>query len=147
MGSQNNLPDFKLFSVQETVGPKQQLVFNNSNLPTCNHLQQIHNNCPKLCKITNHTQIPAIRKLPPPGQLKAENILQEYGENFSDLGCLGHLVHFTPIQMPTHRAPVTKRDQLKVALDRYEQEEITKKVEEPTSWCSNELIKEIAGQH
>ena len=77
------------------------------------------------------------RKLPPPCQLKKEHILQEYAENFSGLGCLGPPVHFTtkdnmsPIQMPFHRVPVAKREKEKVALDRYEQEGIIKKVEEP----------------
>ena len=158
MGNPDNLPSFKLFPAQErytdftSTGPKQQVAANDSNSLTCNHQEQTHNNCPKLCTPpptpSKPIKIPAIRKLPPPGQLKEEHILQEYAETFSGLGCLGSPVHFmtkdnmSPIQMPVHRVPVAKREKEKVALDRYEQEGIIKKVEEPTPWCSNELIKE-----
>ena len=48
----------------------------------------------------------------------------------------------SPNQIPVHRVPVAKREKEKVALNRYEQEGIIKKVEETTPWCSNELIKE-----
>ena len=153
MGNPDNLPSFKLFPAQErytdfmSTGPKQQVAANDSNSLTCNHQEQTHNNCPKLCTPpptpSKPIKIPAIRKLPPPGQLKEEHILQEYAETFSGLGCLGPPVHFTtkdnmsPIQMPVHRVPVAKREKGKVALDRYEQEGIIKKVEEPTPWCSN----------
>ncbi|CAB4002182.1 Hypothetical predicted protein [Paramuricea clavata] len=158
MGNPGNLPSFKLFPAQErysdftATGPKQQVAADDSNSLTCNHQEQTHNNCPKLCTPpptpSKPIKIPAVRKLPPPGQLKEEHILQEYAETFSGLGCLGPPVHFTtkdnmsPIQMPVHRVPVAKREKEKVALDRYEQEGIIKKVEEPTPWCSNELIKE-----
>ena len=158
MGNPENLPSFKLSPAQErysdftSTSPKQQVAANDSNSLTCNHQEQTHNNCPKLCTPlpapSKPIKTPAIRKLPPPGQLKEEHILQEYAETFSGLGCLGPPVHFTtkdnmsPIQMPVHTVPVAKREKEKVALDRYEQEGIIKKVEEPTPWCSNELIKE-----
>ena len=156
MGNTDNLPSFKLLPAQESdftsTGPKPQVAANYSNSLTRNHQEQTHNNCPKVCTPpptpSKPIKIPAIRKLPPPGQLKEEHILQEYAETFSGLGCLGPPVHFTtkdnmsPIQMPVHRVPVAKREKEKVALDWYEQEGVIKKVEEPTPWCSNELIKE-----
>ena len=88
------------------------------------------------------------RRLAPPGQLTMEDILTQYPENFKGLGCLGPPVHFevkvdvSPVQMPIHRVPVAKRIKEKEALDRYTAAGIIKKVEEPTSWCSNEVIKE-----
>ena len=47
-----------------------------------------------------------------------------------------------PVQMPVHRVPVTKRVKEKHAIDNYVREGILKKVDEPTPWCSNELIRE-----
>jgi len=72
----------------------------------------------------------------------------EYAENFEGLGCLGPPVHFetkhdvTPVQMPIHRIPVAKRAAEKSALDKYENVGIITKVDEPTPWCSNEVIRE-----
>ena len=72
----------------------------------------------------------------------------EYAENFEGLGCLGPPVHFetkpdvTPVQMPIHRVPVAKRAAEKSALDKYEKAGIITKVDEPTPWCSNEVIRE-----
>jgi len=44
--------------------------------------------------------------------------------------------------MPVHRVPVTKRVKEKQAIDMCVREGILKKVDEPTPWCSNELIRE-----
>ena len=44
--------------------------------------------------------------------------------------------------MPIHRVPVAKRIKEKEALDRYVAAGVIKKEEEPTSWCSNEVIRE-----
>ena len=41
-----------------------------------------------------------------------------------------------------HRVPVAKREKEKEALDRYVEEGIMAKVDEPTPWCSNTLIRE-----
>ena len=92
--------------------------------------------------------IPTKRCLPPPGELTQEHILQQYPENFEGLGCLGRPVHFkvksniSPVQMPIHRVPVAKRIKEKEALDRDVAAGVIKKEEEPTSWCSNEVIRE-----
>ena len=92
--------------------------------------------------------VPVQRKLGTPGQLTKENILEQYKDNFKGLGNLGPPVHFelrqdiTPVQMPVHRVPVAKRDKEKAALDRYVELGIMAKVDEPTPWCSNALIRE-----
>ena len=92
--------------------------------------------------------IPSKRRLAPPGKLTKEDILKQYPEYFKGLGCLGPPVHFevkadvSPVQMPIHRVPVEKHIKEKEALDRYAAASIIKKVEEPTLWCSNEVIKE-----
>ena len=92
--------------------------------------------------------IPSKRRLAAPGELTKENVLQQYPENFEGLGCLGPPVHFevntdvSPVQMPIHRVPVAKRIKEKEALDRYAAAGVIKRVEEATSWCSNEVIKE-----
>lgn len=43
--------------------------------------------------------------------------------------------------MPIHRVPVAKRIRVKEALDRYTAAGIIKKIEGPTSWCSNETVR------
>ena len=118
----------------------------------CNHIEQLHNNRPSTCNpLPSPSQpiiIPAKRRLPTTGALQKEHILMEYAENFEGLGCLGPPVHFetkpdvTPVQMPIHRIPVAKRSAEKSALDKYEKAGIITKVDEPTPWCSNEVIRE-----
>ena len=72
----------------------------------------------------------------------------EYAENFEGLGRLGPPVHFetkhdvTPVEMPIHRIPVAKWAAEKSALYKYEKASIITKVDEPTSWSSNEVIQE-----
>ena len=46
------------------------------------------------------------------------------------------------MQMSAHRIPVAKRECEKQALDRYVEQGVITKVNEPTAWCSNELIQE-----
>ena len=64
------------------------------------------------------------------------------------LAPLGHPMHFEvksdiiPKQMPIHRIPVAKRENEKAATDRYVEAGVMAKVEEPTPWCSNQLIRE-----
>ena len=83
-----------------------------------------------------------------PGNLTKEDITIKYKDLFQGLGQLGPPVRFTlkenmhPVQMPIHRVPVMKKEKEKAAIDRYVKEGILKKVEEPTPWCSNELIRE-----
>ena len=48
----------------------------------------------------------------------------------------------TPVQMPIHCIPVAKWAAEKSALDKYENAGIITKVDEPTPWCSNEVIRE-----
>jgi len=45
--------------------------------------------------------------------------------------------------MPVHRIPPAKPEHEKQALDRYVEQGVIIKVNEPTAWCSNELIPEI----
>ena len=103
----------------------------------CNHLRQLH----------EATANPK-RQLPPPGRLRKEDILDQYTTTFEGLGQLGPPVQFQvddrvqPVQMPVHRIPVAKREREKQALDRYVEQGVIAKVNEPTAWCSNELIRE-----
>ena len=118
----------------------------------CSHPEISHNNTPPAEKPapspSKPIKIPAKRCLPPPGRLTQDHILQQYAENFEGLGYLGPPVHFevksnvSPVQMPIHRVPVAKRIKEKEALDEYAAAGIITKEEEPTSWCSNEVIKE-----
>ena len=118
----------------------------------CNHIKQLHNNTPSTCNpLPSPSQpisIPAKQRLPPAGALQKEHILMEYAENFEDLGCLGLPVHFeikhdvTPVQMPIHCIPVAKQAAEKSALDKYENAGIITKVDKPTQWCTNEVIRE-----
>ena len=60
-----------------------------------------------------------------------EDVLVQYADTFEGLGQLGPTV-VQPVKMPIHRIPV----------DRYVREGVLVKVNEPTPWCSNELIRE-----
>ncbi|KXJ07207.1 Retrovirus-related Pol polyprotein from transposon opus [Exaiptasia diaphana] len=129
----------------DTEGGKQPL--------TCNHQKQMENKTPRPCTKTptpsHKITIPRNRRLPKAGELTKDDILKEYADNFQGLGNLGPPVHFQmdqtvhPVQMPVHRIPVAKRQKEKETLDRYVEKGIMAKVDEPTPWCSNELIKEI----
>ena len=116
----------------------------------CNH---VDNNAPNECKpvprpSTKPIQISPTRKLPVPGRLRMSDVLGQYKDVFQGLGCIGTPVTFklddtvTPINMPVHRVPISKRQKEKETLQRYEDAGILKKVTEPTPWCSNELIRE-----
>ena len=67
---------------------------------------------------------------------------------FDGLGRLGPPVHFeldpniTPVQMPVHRVPLSKRKEELEFIQKYVDAGILAKVTEPTPWCSNELIRE-----
>ena len=50
----------------------------------------------------------------------------------------------TPVNMPIHCRPITKRAKEKETLDRYVSQSILARVEEPTPWCSNTIIVETA---
>ena len=92
--------------------------------------------------------IPGSQKLSRPGSLRNDEVPDQYKENFEGIGLLGPPVHFQvndnviPVQMPVHRVPVAKREKEKEDLNRYMSAGIITKMEEPTPWCSNELIRE-----
>jgi len=44
--------------------------------------------------------------------------------------------------MPVQRIPVAKREREKQALDPYVEQGVIAKINEPNTWCSNELIQE-----
>lgn len=118
----------------------------------CNHLRQLHettaNPCTPASSPSKPIKITSNRQLPLPGQLRKEDILDQYADTFEGLGQLGPPVHFQvdenvqPVQMPVHRLPVAKREREKQALDRYVEQGVITKVNEPTAWCSNEPIRE-----
>ncbi|XP_044182111.1 uncharacterized protein K02A2.6-like [Acropora millepora] len=95
----------------------------------CNHLRQLHettaNPCTPAPSPSKPIKVLSKRQLPLPGQLRKEDILEQYADTFKGLGLLGPAVHFQvdenvqPVQMPVHRIPVAKREREKQALDRY----------------------------
>ena len=118
----------------------------------CEQLGLIQVKADEVYSLTNqkepqNSQQPS-KQLPPPGQLQKTHLLNTFNENFNGIGKLGPPVHFRiipdaqPIQVPTHRTPVAKRQKEKEAIDRYVQLGILKPVTEPTPWCSNMLIRE-----
>ena len=64
------------------------------------------------------------------------------------VGCIGPPIHskvkedVSPVQMPVHRVPEAQRIKEKAAPQKYVDAGIIVKVQEPTPWCSNELIRE-----
>ena len=85
---------------------------------------------------------------PSPGKLTKAEILKSYAAQFKGRGYLGPPVHFklnpdvTPIQMPVHRVPLARRKQEWETIQKYVQDGTLAKVEEPTAWCSNVLLRE-----
>ena len=85
---------------------------------------------------------------PPKRSFKRDDITSHYSNNFSGLGCLQPPVSFkiekngTPIQMPSHRVPISKRLKEKQVIDKYVKSGVLEKVEEPAAWCSNILCRE-----
>ena len=71
-----------------------------------------------------------------------------HAENFSGIGCLKPPVSFTtrpevtPVQMPIHRVPISKRAKEKVGIDQYVRAGILVKVNDPTPSCSNIFCRE-----
>ena len=122
----------------------------------CNHLQQIHEITTDQCHPSPSPSPPIMvtssRRLPPLGSLTKGNVLRPTTPSTpTALKASATLVHqsifrwmnmWRPVQMPVHRIPVAKRTREKEALDKYTAEGIIAKVSEPTSWSSNELIRE-----
>ena len=90
----------------------------------CNHLRQLHettaNPCNPAPSPSKPIKILSKRQLPLPGQLRKEDILDQYADTFKGLGQLGPPIHFQvdenvqPVQMPVHRIPVAKREREKL---------------------------------
>ena len=147
----DDLPGFQ-FSLQVDASIPPNTAPGQGNLKACNHLQQLHETTASPCNpppsASSPITIPSNRLLPPPGQVKMEDLLVQYADTFEGLGQLGAPVHFKidenvqPVQMPIHRIPVAKRVKEKEALNRYVWAGVLVKVTEPTPWCSNELIRE-----
>ena len=98
-----------------------------------------------------HDTMPTTRPLPtrPNLPLTKESFIKTYKSVlFDGLGRLGPPVHFeldpavTPVQMPVHRVPLSKRKEELEFIQKYVEAGILKKVTDPTPWCSNELIRE-----
>ena len=101
---------------------------------------------PKFANLPNTSRtLPKQPSLP----LTKESFVRTYKTQlFDGLGYLGPPVHFeldkdiTPVQMPMHRVPLSKRKEELEFLNKYVEDGILAKVTEPTPWCSNELIRE-----
>jgi len=79
--------------------------------------------------------------------LQKPDVTKQFQDIFEGIGCLQPPVSFktddkvTPIQMPIHRVPISKRQKEKAALERYA-DGILVKVDNSTPWCSNILCCE-----
>ena len=87
-------------------------------------------------------------ELPSNRPLSKDDIINHYKNNFEGIGKLGPPVKFktkpdvTPIQMPIHRVPISKRLKEKLALRKLEAAGFITREREPTDWCSNILCRE-----
>ena len=118
----------------------------------CNHLRQLHettaNPSTPAPSPSKPIKVLSKRQLPLPGQLRKEDILDQYANTFKGLGQLGPPVHFQvdenvqPMQMSVHRIQLAKREREKQVLDPYVEQGVIVKAHESTAWCSNELIRE-----
>ena len=99
--------------------------------------------------LRNRTAIPNKKpRLPTTRPLEKQDILKQYASNFEGVGTLGPPVKFkckpgvTPVQMPIHRVPITKRLKEKLALRKLEEAGFITREKNPTEWCSNILCRE-----
>ena len=85
---------------------------------------------------------------PSPGDLQKEDLQRLYKDNFEGLGTVGQPVHLTldpeitPCHAGTHRIPVAKLEKVKTKLDDMVACGKLKRVDQPTSWCSNMVVRE-----
>ena len=83
-----------------------------------------------------------------PGHIKREELISRYNDNFEGLGTLGQPVHLAldpnvpPRHAGIHRLPVAKFEKIKEKLDDMVKCGKLKKVHQPTSWCSNMVVRE-----
>ena len=83
-----------------------------------------------------------------PGLLQKEDLISAYKDNFEGLGTVGQPVHLTldphvtPCHAGVHRIPVSKLEKVKAKLDDMVNCGKLKKIDEPTSLCSNMTVRE-----
>ena len=91
---------------------------------------------------------PKHKPLPTNRPLTKDDILKRYDANFRGIGKMGPPVKFkckenvTPIQMPIHRVPISKRLKEKLALKKLEEAGFIVREKNPTDWVSNILCRE-----
>ena len=78
---------------------------------------------------------------------KPKDMLEEYKDVFTGLGCIEGVVHrikvdrsHTPVVHPPRRVPVTLRSKVKNELQRMERLGVVKRVHEPTDWVNSMVI-------
>jgi transposase InsO family protein len=102
----------------------------------------------KLGLIALDSNVYSMTHVNPTSSLTKDQVLTRFASQFEGKGYLGPPVHFTlnddvtPIQMPVHRVPLSKRHNEYETIQRYVRDGILAKVTDPTPWCSNELIRE-----
>ena len=83
-----------------------------------------------------------------PEKLNLDTLQRQFKDNFEGLGSIGAPAHIqvdssvTPIHASYHRIPVAKMERVKTKLDEMVQAGKIEKVEHPTQWCSNMLVRE-----
>jgi hypothetical protein len=83
-----------------------------------------------------------------PGNVTLSDIKSAFRENFKGLGKIGKPVHLemnpdvTPCHAGYHRIPVSKLETVKAKLDEMVACGKLEKIEKPTDWCSNMLVRE-----
>jgi transposase InsO family protein len=110
----------------------------------------IHINADSVCALETTTEAYQNNNLSNGIQnLTKEDILHKYKEQFTGIGDMGEM-HFDldpnvkPIQAPVHRVPFSKREKEWNTIQEYVRDGILTKVDEPTPWISNMVIKETA---
>ena len=109
-----------------------------SRFPLRRPLQKDRDRMPKRVKFN----------MPTNRALNKEDITKHFKGNFEGIGKLGPPVklklkpNVTPVQMPIHRVPISKRLKEKLALKKLEEAGFIERVKEPTEWCSNILCRE-----
>ena len=123
---QECLPGFQSSPSWDVAPPHVEQIPEPKMTLACNHLQQLHEATANPCNPSpspfKPIQLLSKRQLPPRGQLRKEDILDQYADTFEGLGQPGPPVHFQvdervqPVQMPVYRIPIEKREREKTSL-------------------------------
>ena len=109
-------------------------------------LEVVEQHVPSILGLKTCTEMNVIKRVDSIAH-KPKDMLKEYKDVFTGLGCIKGVVHHikvdrshTPVVHPQQRLPVTLRSKVKNELQRMEHLGVVKRVHEPTNWVNSMVI-------